>query len=163
MPGGDWLTSTDSMTERLTALSQQHFGIVTLYEGWQVARDDEALALEQASGSRAWVREVYLCGHGTPWIYARSLTLDAELVEHGLQLASLGNQPLGKRLFAEHGFDRGNIELSRYPQQLLPSDLDCQAPWARRSVFRRPPLAILVTEVFLPALWSRLAIAHGAS
>ena len=45
----------------------------SLCEGWQPLRDDECAALDLPQASIGWVREVYLRGHGQPWVYARSV------------------------------------------------------------------------------------------
>lgn len=84
----DWLfVNQDSLTQRLTTLSANHFSVTPLSEGWQRMRNDECAALGVADGSQGWVREVYLRGHGEPWVFARSVSARSALEGSGLALA----------------------------------------------------------------------------
>ncbi|HWV08668.1 MAG TPA: chorismate lyase, partial [Pseudomonas sp.] len=75
----DWLFNEDSLTRRLTALSADAFSVTPLNEGWDTLRSDECVALGVAEGSQGWVREVYLRGHGEPWVFARSVAARSAL------------------------------------------------------------------------------------
>lgn len=149
----DWLLEPGSLTLRLTALAGGAFRVEPLAEGWQILRDDECAALGVAAGSEGWVREVYLHGAGTPWVFARSVAARAALEREPFALAALGTRALGHLLFSDPAFVRAPFEACRYPAALLPATLRGAALWARRSVFRRGALSVLVAEVFLPALW----------
>nr|WP_276584062.1 chorismate lyase [Pseudomonas sp. RIT-PI-AD] len=151
----DWLFDRGSLTRRLIALSESAFGVVPLEEGWQTLRPDECRALDVAEGSQGWVREVYLLGQGQPWVFARSVAARAALLDSGLDLATLGNRSLGELLFSDAAFARGALEVCRYPADWLPPEARTPDLWARRSRFVRDGLAVLVAEVFLPALWQR--------
>lgn len=150
----DWLyADRGSLTERLTALSAGRFAVEVLAEGWQPLRADECQALDVPPASTGWVREVWLRGRGEAWVFARSVAARAALEAADFDLAALGDRPLGHWLFQAPAFVRGPLEACRYPLAWLPDDAERRACWARRSVFRRGPLAILVSEVFLPAFW----------
>ena len=158
----DWLFNEDSLTRRLTALSNDGFSVTPLQEGWQRMRSDECAMLGVADGSQSWVREVYLRGHGQPWVFARSVALRSILEGAGLALDGLGNRPLGELLFGEHtAFQRGAFQVARYPADWLPAALRRENLWSRRSCFQRDALGVLVTEVFLPAFWERVRIDPG--
>lgn len=152
-PQLDWLQDEGSLTRRLTALSADRFAVEVLGEGWQLLRDDECAALGCTAGSEGWVREVLLCGGGTPWVFARSVASRAALQQEPFALESLGRQPLGHLLFSDRAFTRGPIECCHYPAQALPPARQQDGLLGRRSLFVRGALGILVAEVFLPALW----------
>ncbi|MFI8482068.1 chorismate--pyruvate lyase family protein [Pseudomonas sp. NPDC078700] len=155
----DWLfVNQDSLTQRLIALSANNFSVTPISEGWQPMRSDECAALNVADGSQGWVREVYLRGHGQPWVFARSVSARSALEGSGLELAQLGTRSLGELLFSDQAFDRGELQACHYPAACLPADVQAEHLWARRSCFSRGKLAILVAEVFLPAFWAATQI-----
>ena len=155
----DWLFNEDSLTRRLTRLCENSFSVTPLNEGWHPLRADECAALELAPGSEGWVREVYLRGHGEKWVFARSVAARSALEQDGLHMDQLGTRSLGELLFSDKAFQRGPMQVCRYPADGLPDDDAQQALWARRSCFRRAGLSILVAEVFLPTLWRAIEVA----
>lgn len=148
-----WLFDEDSLTRKLSALSAQQFSVLPLLEGWQTLRVDECLALDVPVGSQGWVREVYLRGHQQPWVFARSVAAREALDGSALDLAHLGTRSLGELLFSDQAFNRGVLQACHYPAEWLPDQVRTEQLWARRSRFSRGALALLVVEVFLPALW----------
>jgi chorismate--pyruvate lyase len=148
-----WLFNEDSLTRRLTRLSENSFSVTPLQEGWHVLRADECAALELAPGSEGWVREVYLRGHGDNWVFARSVAARSALEQDGLHMEDLGTRSLGELLFSDHAFVRGPMQVCCYPMAWLPAADAQEALWARRSCFRRANLSILVAEIFLPLVW----------
>ncbi|AMB86374.1 chorismate--pyruvate lyase [Pseudomonas agarici] len=149
----DWLFDEGSLTRRLTGLCDNAFSVTPLFEGWQPLRDDERAALDLPAASLGWVREVYLCGHGQPWVFARSVAAQDALQQGGLNMAELGSRSLGELLFCDQAFERQVIEVCHYPAQWLPAQYRVNDLWARRSRFNRGPLSLLVAEIFLPSLW----------
>ncbi|MCQ4263085.1 chorismate--pyruvate lyase [Stutzerimonas stutzeri] len=150
----DWLyVEKGSLTRRLTELADGAFSVTPLHEAWQPLRTDECAALGVPAESEGWVREVYLCGHGQPWVFARSVAARAQLAESGLDLQSLGNRSLGELLFSNPAFTRGTLEACQYPSHWLPNACRVDGLWARRSCFSQNQLGVLVAEVFLPELW----------
>ncbi len=155
----DWLyVDKGSLTRRLTELADGAFSVIPLHQAWQPLRADECAALGVAEASEGWVREVYLCGHEQPWVFARSVAARAQLDAAGLDLQSLGNRSLGELLFSDPAFARGQLEACHYPAQWLPQAQRVDGLWARRSCFRQNRLGVLVAEVFLPALWQAAAV-----
>lgn len=148
-----WLFDQDSLTRRLTALSKDDFSVLPLHEGWQTLRLDETSALGVPAKAQGWVREVFLRGNGQTWVFARSVAARSALEGSGLALDQLGSRSLGELLFSDRAFLRGELQVSRYPAAWLPDAVRDDQLWARRSCFRRGELAVLVAEVFLPALW----------
>jgi len=150
----DWLfVDKGSLTRRLTALAEGAFSVTPLQQGWQQLRDDECAALGVATGSQGWVREVYLCGHRQPWVFARSVAARQALEESSLDLQHLGSRSLGELLFSDRAFARGPLEARHYPAAWLPEEARQEGLWARRSCFSQGSLDVLVAEIFLPALW----------
>ena len=152
----EWLFHQDSLTRRLTRLSADHFSITVLFEGWQPLRDDECAALGVPADSEGWVREVYLCGHGQKWVFARSVAAREALLASGLNMGELGTRSLGELLFSDPAFDRGQLQVCHYPSAWLPAEDSADGLWGRRSCFSRAGLGVLVAEVFLPNLLSAI-------
>lgn len=148
-----WLFDQGSLTRRLTELSAGAFSVQPLVQGWQTLREDECAALQLREGSVGWVREVYLCGHAQPWVFARSVAARQALLASDLDLESLGSRSLGQLLFSDSAFSRGELQARRYPAAWLPAAVREEQLWARRSCFNRDSLGVLVMEAFLPALW----------
>ena len=150
----DWLFNADSLTRRLTALSANGFSVTPLQESWQRLRNDECSALGVVNGSQGWVREVYLRGHGQPWVFARSVAARSALEGSGLALDQLG-QPLAGRTAVQ----RPRLRPRR----------TAGMPFTRRSGCQRKPAASACghaahalavehwacwwPEVFLPEFW----------
>ena len=149
----EWLFDQDSLTRRLTELSNDRFSVIPLHEGWQILRQDETSALGLPAEAQGWVREVFLRGNEQTWVFARSVAARSALEGSGLALDQLGSRSLGELLFSDRAFLRGELEVARYPAEWLPDAVRHEQLWARRSCFRRGALAVLVAEVFLPALW----------
>ena len=152
----DWLFDEGSLTRRLTRLSNDAFSVTPLFEGWQPLRDDECAALDLPPASIGWVREVYLRGHGQPWVFARSVAARSALQGDGLHMDELGSRSLGELLFCDRAFTRQAIEVCHYPRAWLPTADQADNLWARRSRFDRGALSVLVAEVFLPSFWHAL-------
>lgn len=144
-----WLEEPGSLTQRLSVLNGAPIRVQVQYEGWQSLRPDECSALQLPPATEGWVREVLLCAGEVPWVFARSVTSREALESTLFALTALGNRALGHLLFSDPAFQRGAIEVCRYPAEQAP-----KTHWARRSVFWRDARGLLVSEVFLPAFWS---------
>ncbi|SDU34701.1 chorismate--pyruvate lyase family protein [Halopseudomonas salegens] len=151
----DWLTDQGSLTQRLTAAGDGEFAVELLRQCEAPARADEAAALGVPTGSPLWIREVMLWSAGQPRVFARSAATTASVSAAGLDLQRLGTRSLGELLFSHPEIQRGPLEISRYPADWLPIGRQEQGCWARRSLFRRSGLQLLVCEVFLGA-WQQL-------
>ena len=152
-----WLFNEDSLTRRLTRLSNNGFSVTPLFEGWQSLRDDECAALKLDPATDGWVREVYLRGYNQPWVFARSVASRSQLQRYGLHMNELGSRSLGELLFGDSSFARQAIEVCNYyPQVWLPTADRTNGLWGRRSRFDRGSLSVLVAEIFLPCFWRSL-------
>lgn len=142
-PQKDWVLSRGSLTAYLVNLSQHHFKVKVLHQGWHKPHADEHLALGLPHYQWAWVREVALEGHGERWVQARSIIPLHTLRGKGRRLRFLGSRSLGSLLF--NGGKRGAMDI-RPPDRR-------QDYWARRSCFYYGGRPLLVQESFLPALF----------
>lgn len=92
-------------------------------------------------------------------MFARSVAARSAWKSSGFDLALLGTRSLGELLFSDSAFERGPIEVCRYPAAGLPAEVRAEGLWGRRSRFSRGALGVLVAEVFLPRLWDQAGIA----
>ena len=126
-----WLyVDKGSLTRRLAELAEGAFSVTPLHEAWQSLRTDECAALGVPADSEGWVREVYLCGHGQPWVFARSVAARAQLEDSGLDLQRLGNRSLGELLFSDPAFARAFFAIWL--------DSKTSAPDLRTALLKRP-------------------------
>jgi chorismate--pyruvate lyase len=153
----DWLFDRGSLTHRLKVLSDDEFKVIPLREESGPLLPDECRLLGLQSGVMGWIREVYLAGFGRPWIYARSVVAHHDSDSSESALFNLGDVSLGTLLFGDKPYQRGEIEVSRYPDACNASSRPAYPLWARRSVFSREQVSVLVYEMFLPALWEELS------
>ncbi|MEO1358209.1 MAG: chorismate lyase, partial [Pseudomonadota bacterium] len=124
---------------------------------------DEWRCLGMSGPAETLVREVLLICDEIPVVYAHTIVHPRSVALDWPFLKALGTQPLGHSLFADPRVERGGFEFAlldaRHPLVRRAHDALGDAPVvgtarlpARRSVFRRGASAMLVTEVFLPAL-----------
>ena len=141
----NWLLDTGSLTERIQSLCHQ-FSLVLLGQSSTELHDNEKHLLLSNNNATHEVREVLLCGNNTPWVFARSV-IPQSLIND--ELANLGDEPLGKRLFNDSRFCRSNFELCCLSAQMFGYETNQQL-WGRRSVFSLGLDRMIVAEVFLP-------------
>ena len=157
-----WISDDGSLTERLIEASKGAFEVRVLRERWQLVDDvseRELLALK--SDETALVREVALCCFGEPWVYARSILPASTLVGPEKELESLRNKPLGALLFSHPNMRRGPIHLATLDSEKVAERVDVEMTgpqqetiWGRSSLFYLSDKPLLVSEYFLPALYS---------
>ncbi len=150
-----WLAETGLLTDRLRACCGGRPGL-TLVSLKEAPLAGEDAAVLRASAGAALVREVELTCDGRPWVFAQTLIPQATFARQRW-LSSLGSAPLGERLAAVPGIERGPLEFARLVvgDRLYHSALcgGCELPpelWARRSWFAIEGDRLLVQEVFLP-------------
>jgi chorismate--pyruvate lyase len=153
----DWLLDRGSLTRRLRLLSDDELKVIPLREETGPLLPDECRLLGMQSGATGWIREVYLAGFGRPWIFARSIIGHPDPAGNDSTLFQLGDVPLGSLLFGDNPYQRSEIEVCRYQDACNASSRAAYPLWARRSIFSRQQIRILVQEMFLPALWEELS------
>lgn len=133
-----WLHETGSMTRRLERYCQQVTvvrGREGLFSAAEVGADSDLLP----AGQPFWLREVILYGDRQPWLVGRTLVPEATLSGPSGALVSLGDQPLGRWLFA-----------GAQPQRDFIQTGQVAGLWARRSRLLPNGTPLLLTELFLP-------------
>lgn len=146
-----WLIDEGSLTRRLQAVCA-HFAVRGVRQQVACPMPDEAALLGLRRGQTALIREVWLHNGETPLVFARSVLPRTSLRGAWGGLGTLGSRPLGAALFADARVERKPLAFCRLRRQHPVFSAAPQAQWARRSVFTRGGRAILVTEVFLPAI-----------
>jgi len=149
-----WLLDTGSLTAHLRRASGGHFHVEVLSQRWQLPRLSERRLL--GMGDRDWglVREVLLCCHNQPWVFARSVMPASSLVGRLARLRHLDNRPLGHLLFTDHSMARDPYEICQISSSGLQLGISPDSEkmlWGRRSRFLLSDRPIMVSEIFLPA------------
>lgn len=161
-----WLTDPGSMTRKLKAHSRE-FAVRHLFQGVGRCSKEQSSALGVTGRRRLIQREVILLCDNRPVIYAQSSVLSDAMRRDWPFLQALGNVPLGEKLFTDAKVRRQQLQYARlhgsHPMVRRAADAlgqpaIAQTLFARRSVFCRGAGAILVTEIFLPAITGVMAI-----
>jgi chorismate lyase len=158
----DWVTRGGSLTAHLRTL-----GPVTLRvtrEAVAAAWADEHAALGVAPRERVWVREVVLQVGGVPFVAAHSIAAVAASRGIWQAMRRLSSRPLAELLYDDGTVSRSALVsarlTARHPLFLLANrEIAGGSPHAllaRRSVFVRQGVPLMVTECMLPALWAHL-------
>lgn len=158
----DWLQNRQSLTARLVA-SCMEFQVQRLQQQSSQCLLDEVAAMGLTRRQQVMERDVLLRCDGVPVVYAHTiLPLSANAAQWPL-FASLGNRSLGTTLFSDPLVERGALHFSllgpNHPLMRRIAVLDVPGAatpslYARRSLFTRRGSSLLVTEVFLPALYA---------
>ncbi len=138
-----WLTDEGSLTRLLQRASNGQFSVRVLSQRYDRPSASEAIALGLPPRQRALVREVQLCGHGEPWVFARTLIPVTTLRGRQRTLKLIGSRPLGALLFSDPAMRRDPLQITAL------TTAAGQRLWARRSVFYLADKPLLVCEVFL--------------
>lgn len=155
-----WLTDPASLTTRIRARSRA-FAVRVVRQQLDRPLADEAQLLGLAPRQLVWVREVVLQADGRAVVYARSVWPCAHVRGGWHIFHGLGARPLGEVLFANPRIERSPLLCARLDRRdprydrAVRSTMLIGAPaalWARSSVFRLRHHALLVAEVFLPAV-----------
>ncbi len=154
-----WLFDTGSLTARLIDYCDGGFSVKVLSVKREEPTPDEVVALGLIPGHLALIRQVLLYCDDRPLVYARTVIPLSSLRGALWGLVVLGNKPLGAVLFADKTMRRKPLEIT-----LLTKGHKCYAwtqhsgtehIWGRRSVFTLKNKDLLVSEFFLPSLFSQ--------
>jgi len=100
------------------------------------------------------IREVELICLGEIWVRARSIIPVDTLSGKERELRVLGNRPLGAYLFKSKSMQRHKLELAAF-------HLRGEGKiYGRRSIFRLSGKPLLVSELFMPALFEKTSQEH---
>ncbi len=153
-PQRAWLGCPGSLTRALQARCRGRFSVQLLGLSWVGAGADEAPLLGLAPGQRLLERRVFLSCDATPWVFARTLIPPATLAGPGRRLRRLGGRSLGELLFSRPFVERGAPQWARVPATELGLPLGWGRLWGRRIRYLYHGRPLLVSEFFLPGLWS---------
>jgi chorismate lyase len=159
-----WLIDNGSLTARLKARYADFTVQPVLLKNAKCFVAESALLGLKVS-QQALIREVLLMGNNQPVVFAHSVLPHASLRGAWRSLGKLGNKPLGATLFANPKVKRTPLaykklsacsQLISKPMAMRVAEHTQTSPkalWARRSVFQLNCARILVTEIFLPAIF----------
>ncbi|TLX50057.1 chorismate lyase [Pseudoalteromonas ruthenica] len=155
----DWLLESGSLTKRLKSQCQQ-FAVEVLSEKVVASRFcDHAVFKPPSTNVR--VREVLLFCDNEPMVYAQTW-LPEQQSQQGVDLAHLGNNPLGEVIFQDPQIQRVGMEVADFAHNQSLSELthSLKLPggplWGRRSCFNLTDQQIMVCEIFLPGAYPYL-------
>ncbi|PQV52750.1 chorismate lyase [Paraburkholderia sp. BL21I4N1] len=161
----DWLTRGGSLTAHLRALGA--VAVRVTRESVALPWADESAALGLAPRAPVWVREVVLSVDRVPFVAAHSVTPLIASVGVWQATRRLRTRPLAELLYSDSSVARSALVsrrlTERHPlyrlaaREIAATTASPHALVARRSVFERHGAPLMVTECFLPALWSHLA------
>jgi chorismate--pyruvate lyase len=146
------LLDKGSLTARLVRASKGEFKVKVLYQGWQRPRRSEVKLLGLPERQTAIVREVALCCHGEPWVFARSVIPVTTLTGRLRHLQKFDDSALGGMLFKDRSMRRTEYELADFSDYngVLPEELSHRtAVFGRRSCFYLDHKPLMVSEIFL--------------
>ena len=155
----EWLTDKGSLTYRIQSRCS-NFSLRRVSQGLAKIAADETRTLHLAQHQHAIARDIFLCCDDTPVIFAHTVLARESLRSTWQSLTTLGNRPLGTRLFSDPRIERFPLyfrKLNRYHSLYRSACKALTAPlpkylWARRSIFCLHHTSIMVTEVFLPGI-----------
>lgn len=159
-----WLDDEGSLTARLIARSGGHFQVEIVRQYLGRPRLDEQQVLGMSRPTQALIREVFLCGKGERWVFARSVLPLSSLTGALRHLRKQHTRPLGAFLFRQPALQRSPIAVRAFrpDDSYLPAGLaSTSSLWGRRSVFSLQGKPLLVSEVFLPAFCDPLLGTQG--
>jgi chorismate--pyruvate lyase len=175
-----WLTDRVSLTVKLISRSNR-FRVQRLVQQRAVCLADEYAMVGLSRRRCVQEREVLLCCDGKPVVFAHTVVPLSANASDWPFFSSLGERSLGTTLFGDPLVKRGALQFARLPvrhpllerahiavESAVSSTVEgavnsatdgaisgqgWESPlFARRCLFRRNKGALLVTEVFLPAI-----------
>lgn len=159
-----WLFDAGSLTQKIRALcvSRAGFHVKVLSQRYILPLASEQQLLNQCN-QVSLLREVLLCDGDEPLIYARTILPVSGISEEATELFHLGTKPLGEILFNNSNVQRHQVQASLLNSEdyLLQqveynTQLTFQHLWARRAVFSLHDYGLLVNEIFLPNVFTRI-------
>ncbi len=155
-----WLNRSGALTAGLRQLGKVKIHI--LNESPSPMCEEDKIALQQPHTTVIWVREIVMSINDLPCVWARSITpiQASQSVWRGIR--HLNTRPLAEILYDDPRIIRSHFEVSRihpasvlYPalQRYFPEQVH-QPHYARRSIFYKNALPLMVTECFLPSFWA---------
>ncbi len=154
----DWLQETGSLTRRLKLLCNGNFNVSLQYQRWARPTLDERRTLDIRDSDFAVIREVLLRRNNDVLVVARTVIPRHMLVGRQRHLINLGTKPLGEVIFSEPGLKRSDMEIAvlksaSFQPNLVSAKDNNETIWGRRTCYIIHRKPILISEIFLPALF----------
>jgi len=132
------------------------FSVRVISQRWQKLEAKEAAAMKLNNVRSALIRQVLLCCNEQPLVYARTVIPVTTIQGAQRRYANIGNRPLGAMLFADRTMKREEVQVAMLAAKHEANKYtEIGGPiWGRRSVFRVSGKPLLVSEFFLPELFS---------
>ena len=153
-----WLIDTGSLTEKLRGACRT-FSVHLISQTERQAKSHEVLLLELTDSDSLIDREVQLYCNTEPVVYARSLIPVKAVSDRFEGLDTMGEKPLGEKIFSDPQLSRSPIEWSQMTENhpLFSHAVDnvCPLPaviFGRRSLFYGAAKPISISEFFLPKI-----------
>ena len=134
-----WLLDNSSLTAKLKA-KYSNFYVTVISQMQNLPYDCENKLLQRNNSGEVVIREVELVGDEKPVVFARSVI---PVTPDTKPLLAIGSRPLGEILFDDPTIYRDKLEVGQY-----------QGSWARRSIFVVGKTKLLVSEIFIEALYA---------
>ena len=155
-----WLIDTGSLTAKLRMLCNS-FSVHLIIQTNRSSLPHEAHLLELDTGDEVIDRQVQLYCNQTPVVYARSLIPIKAVSDRFDDLDSMGENPLGEKIFSDPQLNRSPIEwtqltsdhslfqaaIESIPTTAIPNNI-----YGRRSLFYGAAKPIMISEFFLPKI-----------
>lgn len=155
-----WLRDHGSLTQRIQQRCE-NFVVQPVHSGLAHIAFDEAALLGIAPHKLAYSREVFLHADGHPVVFAHSTCAYPHLRGAWKAMRGLGNRSLGSLLFTHPLVIRQPLHYkalhTHHPLFRSAAKVLTDVPdrlWARRSLFYLHDAPLLVTEVFLPQIFT---------
>jgi len=154
----NWLIDTGSLTAKLRRACH-HFSVHLMDQTQRASTEREAKLLELEKGDQLIDREVQLYCDKTPVVYARSLIPVKAISDRFEDLDSMGEKPLGEKIFSDPQLKRSPIEWCQltashalFQHALENVSVTPASVFGRRSLFYGAKKPILISEFFLPEI-----------
>lgn len=154
----DWLLYPGSLTQRLRHFTLGRIQLRVIRDVFEIPHKEEQTVFGEKGVMR--IREVDWWYQDNLWIAARVVIPLITLEVKGGQLKHIGEQSLGDILFTDPQLARSDFEFSQiaknhhYYYRISSSANIESVTWARRSLFYFNGSPLLVSEIFLPTLFS---------
>jgi len=155
----NWLAEPHSLTLKIKGTFAEPFSVQLQGQGLSKPFLTDAQCLQQRVCHHALVREVLLKVGDEAVVFART-TLSKKVAQNLQELTHLGTKPLGEVIFSypdlrRVGLDFAKIKVSHLSILMQQQLVGESYIWARRNTYEINKRTFIVSEFFLPAIFSR--------
>ncbi|ORU91235.1 MAG: 4-hydroxybenzoate synthetase [Cycloclasticus sp. symbiont of Poecilosclerida sp. N] len=155
----DWLTEPYSLTLKIKKTFVQPFNVQLQGQGLSKPFLADSRCLQQHICHHALIRETLLKVGDEAVVFART-TLPRKVARELQELTHLGTKPLGEVIFSYLDLQRVGLDFAKIKVDHLSPLMQQQLVgesyiWARRNTYRVNKQAFIVSEFFLPAIFSK--------